>query len=156
MPNCGGHPVALLEDALKSRSLTFTGLGLLALALSLGFPSLRKQWVAVLTEGVKLYFEASGEAEVELTEQLAEFALSRLVQALTKPEEERKERVKHVITRYKKRARARSNRWGRTETGREARYQQHISHLRSKVARRHASASGEKQIAWEGVLRQIG
>ncbi len=132
-----------------------TGLGLLALALPLGLPSLRKRWVSVLAEGVKLYLEASGEVEIELIDNLAEFALGQLVEALAKPKDEHEERVQHVVTKYKKRARARSDRWARTETGREARYQQHMSRLRSKVARRHASASGEKQRAWEGVLKEM-
>ncbi len=148
--------MALLEDAFKGRPLVVAGLGLLGLVLPLGVPFLRKRWVAALTEGVKLYLEASGEAEIELMDALAEFALGRLVEALARPKDEHEERIEHVITKYKKRARARSDRWAKTETGREARYQQHISHLRSKVARRHASAAGEKQAAWEGVLKKIG
>ncbi len=148
--------MALLEDAFKGRSLEVTGLGLLALVLPLGIPSLRKGWVSVLTGGVKLYLEASGEAEIELIDDLAEFALGQLVQGLARPKDEREERVKDVISKYKKRARARSNRWARTETGREAHYQRHISDLRSKVARRQASASGEKQAEWERVWRKMG
>lgn len=148
--------MALLEDAFKGRPLVVAGLGLLALALPLGIPSLRKRWVAALGEGVKLYLEASGEAEIELMDTLAEFALGQFVEALAQPKDEHEQRIEHVITKYKNRAHARSNRWARTETGREARYQQHISHLRSKVAGRHASAAGEKQAAWEGVLRKMG
>ncbi len=148
--------MALLEDAFKGRALSTTGLGFLALALPLFVPSLRKPWLPVLTEGVKLYLEASGEVEIELTDQLAEFALGRLVDALAAPKEEHEQRIERVLSKYKKRARKRANRWGRTETGREARYQKHMSDLRSKVARRHASASGEKQIAWEGILQQMG
>ncbi len=148
--------MALLEDALKGRALSATGLGLMALVLPLAIPSSRKRWVPLLAEGVKLYLEASGEAEIELTDHLAEFALSRLAEALATPKNEHEQRVEHVLTKYKKRARARSNRWARTETGRQARYQQHISSLRSKVARQHAKASGEKQLAWEGVLQKMG
>ncbi|RTL80096.1 MAG: hypothetical protein EKK29_20150 [Hyphomicrobiales bacterium] len=122
----GAIPMGLLEDAFKGRSLDLTGLGLLALVLPLGIPSLRKGWESVLAEGVKLYLEASGEAEIELVDDLAEFTLGQPVQALAKPKDEHEERVEHVIAKYKKRARARSSRWARTEARREARYQQHI------------------------------
>ncbi len=80
-----------------------TGFGLLALALPLGVPSLRKRWVPALAEVVKLYLEANGQAEIELTDHLAEFALSRLVEALAMPKNEHEERVEHVLTKYKKR-----------------------------------------------------
>jgi hypothetical protein len=54
--------MALLKDVFKGRTVEVTGLGLLALVLPMGIPSLRKGWVSVLTEGVELYLEASGEA----------------------------------------------------------------------------------------------
>jgi hypothetical protein len=145
--------MAALENVLENNLPTFLGVGLV-LAIPMAFPSLRPQWAAAIKTGVKLYLEASDEAEGDLIDSLAEDAIDQIVAAIAQPVEARDHKVSQVVSAYKAKARARADRWSRSDEGRRRRYSRHIVKLRDKVSRRQARADGGDAV-WAMALEKI-
>ncbi|RTL85994.1 MAG: hypothetical protein EKK29_10800 [Hyphomicrobiales bacterium] len=145
--------MAAVEDLFKSNLPIALGLGL-TVALPAIFPSLRPRWSAAIKTGVKLYLEASGEAEVDLIDSLAEGALDQLAALIARPAEKLDDKVTHVVSAYKAKARARSHRWGFSEEDRRKRYDRHIAKLCDKISCR-CDTAGDHGAVWDMALEKL-
>lgn len=144
--------MALLEDLPVPK--TFLGLGLAIVALPIAFPSLRPLWATAVKGGVKLYLEASGEAEAELVDALVACAVDKLVDAVAQPVEVRDARVPRIVSEFKAKARARSNRKGRGRQDRERIYDRHIATLKHRLAHVDGNPSAKPHL--EEIGRSLG
>lgn len=137
----------MLEDALKANPVMLVGVGVLALALPVAFPSLRPQFAAVLKSGVSLFFEAEAGAEGDIIEKLAETTADHLIDIMAGGgSKEEKQRAADVeIDRYKELARHRARKHGWSDEDRKARYHRHLAKLHEVVGRRRSASAGDER-----------
>ncbi len=144
--------MALLEELPVPKSIL--GLSLAIVALPFAFPSVRPLWATAVKGGVKLYLEASGEAENEMIDTLVEGAIDQLIDAIAKPAEERDEKIPEIVSDFKAKARRRSNRKGRGPKDRELLYDRHMSKLRRRLARLDSNPSTQPHM--EEIMKSVG
>jgi hypothetical protein len=138
----------LLEDALEGGPLTAIGIGAVGLMLGVAFPASRTALAPVLKAATKLFLEAEFEAHSALLEDLVDTTIDRLLNVTeTGSQSERYQATKHVLDRFKKRARARAKRHGRTPDDRRLRYRHHYVVLHKRLARRREKATGLQRVA---------
>lgn len=148
--------MAFVEDVLKQNSGPAIGLGLIAMALPVVFPSLRPALANAVKAGAQLYFEAEGGAEADIIAIIAESAADQLADAVARARpEERNQAVAGILNSYHAKARARSDLLGINDRDRKARYRRHMHRLRRTVSRRQANASPERKKRWEMVASQL-
>jgi hypothetical protein len=128
----------MLDDLTKSNVPTLLALAVTAIVLPELVPSLRPAVKSAVKIGLALLTES--EAEAELIESLVSTTAEQIKRELSEPlpEAERRHAVRQRIRRFQRKARARSQRWGKGHEGREHSYRRHVAKL-------NAALSEEKQ-----------
>ncbi len=127
--------MAGFEDVLKNHPVELLGVGAL-LAAPLASPSIRPQWTAAAKEIVKLFLEAEFDAQGDLIDALAETTVEQLVALLAAPPAARGRKAARIASHFKRKARGRANRWGRSDGERAERYRDHIAALKRRLSSR--------------------
>jgi hypothetical protein len=136
--------MASVEDMLGGHLLVTVAIGATALVLTRVLPGLSPPLRSAIKGGLSLLLEAEGEAEGGIIEQLAETALTTVMERLSGPgsTNERRDAARAAIEDYKQTARTRARRYGSDPDDRSARRGRHLAALRRKLHRAKSHAAG--------------
>lgn len=150
--------MASVEDILGGHLLVTVAIGATVLALTRVLPGLSPPLRSAIKGGVSLLLEAEGEAEGGIIEQLAETALTTVMERLSGPgpANERRDAARAAIEDYKQTARTRARRYGSNPGDRSARRGRHLAALRHKLHRAKTRATGARAQDLDILMNALG
>lgn len=146
--------MAMLEDGLGGSVIAMAALLSGALLVRRAAPDQKPNLRSLVASGLRLFAEAEFEAQDGVISTLAQRTVEALLQAMPQHPANggANDAARHIIGRYARAARARSQRQGWHERDSQARYRHHMRKLKAAVSRASRQLPPD-QHAW---LSQVG